>query len=73
MKNYIQDGSFRVEVPSLGSLDKSGGGSDGVASGKITSHMPGTLEKISVKEGDTVKKGQQLGTLVAMKMEVSWI
>jgi biotin carboxyl carrier protein len=32
--------------------------------------MPGTLEKILVSEGDVVKKGQQLGTLVAMKMEV---
>jgi 3-methylcrotonyl-CoA carboxylase alpha subunit len=66
---FTADGSFRVEVQTLGPLDKNQGEDAGVSSGKIVSPMPGTLEKISVKEGDVVKKGQQLGTLVAMKME----
>jgi len=55
----------------LGIKDKSRFGESGeVASGTVLSPMPGTLEKVSVKEGDTVTRGQQLGTLVAMKMEV---
>ena len=56
----------------MGPKDRSQGvgDGDGSASGKVLSPMPGTLETISVAEGDTVKKGQQLGTLVAMKMEV---
>ncbi|CAG7832794.1 unnamed protein product [Allacma fusca] len=66
---FTADGSFRVEVQTLGPIDKNQGDDAGISSGKIVSPMPGTLEKISVKEGDVVTKGQQLGTLVAMKME----
>lgn len=35
----------------------------------IKSPMPGTIIKINVKTGDTVKKGQSLLILEAMKME----
>ena len=35
----------------------------------ITSPLPGVILEISVKEGDTVKKGQKLMILEAMKME----
>lgn len=35
------------------------------------SPMPGLVEKIFVNEGDTVKKGDSLLVIVAMKMEVS--
>ncbi|MEA4845793.1 MAG: biotin/lipoyl-containing protein [Clostridiaceae bacterium] len=35
----------------------------------ITSPMPGTILSINVKAGDTVKKGQVLCILEAMKME----
>jgi biotin carboxyl carrier protein len=60
-----------VEIPTLGPKDRSQlEGSGEAASGTVRSPMPGTLEKVSVKEGDKVTKGQQLGTLVAMKMEV---
>ena len=31
--------------------------------------MPGTILSVAVKEGDTVKEGQQLMILEAMKME----
>ncbi len=38
-------------------------------SGKIGSPLPGTIVNIFVKEGDTVKVGQKLMILEAMKME----
>jgi len=67
---FTRDGSYKVEVPTLGPLDRSSADASGEAgSGKIKSPMPGTLEKVFVSVGDSVKKGQQLGTLVAMKME----
>ncbi len=37
--------------------------------GKISSPLPGTIINIMVKEGDTVKVGQKLMVLEAMKME----
>ncbi len=37
--------------------------------GKINSPLPGTVVKILVREGDTVKVGQKLMVLEAMKME----
>lgn len=72
---FTPDESFTVEVPTLGPLDRTevdSAGGDG-AVGNIKSPMPGTLEKISVNVGDTVTKGQKLGTLVAMKMEVCYV
>ena len=36
---------------------------------KVTSPMPGNILSVLVKEGDTVKEGQQLMILEAMKME----
>jgi glutaconyl-CoA/methylmalonyl-CoA decarboxylase subunit gamma len=38
-------------------------------SSKITSPMPGSILKVNVAKGDTVKKGQSLLILEAMKME----
>ncbi len=43
-------------------------GSD-VNSGEVRSPLPGVIVSISVKEGDKVKKGQQIISLEAMKME----
>jgi len=37
--------------------------------GKISSPLPGTVVKLFVREGDTVKVGQKLMVLEAMKME----
>ncbi len=37
--------------------------------GKISSPLPGTVVNIMVREGDTVKVGQKLMVLEAMKME----
>ena len=36
---------------------------------KIEAPLPGTIFKVNVKEGDTVKKGQTILVLEAMKME----
>jgi len=35
--------------------------------------MPGLVDKIFVSKGDTVKKGDSLLVIVAMKMEVSYL
>lgn len=70
---FTPDESFSVQVPTLGPLDRStlaSGAGGAQALGSVKSPMPGTLEKVTVKDGETVSKGQQLGTLVAMKMEV---
>lgn len=36
---------------------------------KVTAPMPGNILSVAIKEGDTVKEGQQLMILEAMKME----
>lgn len=41
----------------------------GSAGSKIIAPMPGVLEKVLVKPGDKVKKGDSLAVLIAMKME----
>jgi biotin carboxyl carrier protein len=45
------------------------GKASGAESGIIKAPLPGTIFLINVKEGDHVKKGQKLITLIAMKME----
>lgn len=70
---FTPDKSFAVQVPSLGPLNRSelDAVAGGANIGTVKSPMPGTLEKVLVSAGDAVSKGQQLGTLVAMKMEVT--
>ena len=51
--------------------DQAGGG--GETGGAILSPMPGKLIAVAVRQGDTVKKGQKLVTLEAMKMEHSLV
>lgn len=41
------------------------------ASSQTVSPMPGVVEKINVKKGDVVKKGDPVAVIIAMKMEVS--
>jgi biotin carboxyl carrier protein len=45
--------------------------SGAVPTGAITAPIPGVIVLISVKEGETVKKGQELVVLEAMKMKNS--
>lgn len=42
----------------------------GVSLGAAVAPMPGVIEKISVKPGDTVQAGDPLVVMIAMKMEV---
>jgi len=49
------------------------GGTAAVSDGAIVSPMPGRIISLDVREGDSVRKGQKLVTLEAMKMEHSLI
>ncbi|KAG4077353.1 hypothetical protein HA402_009754 [Bradysia odoriphaga] len=44
-------------------------GDDGVGGSKVVSPMPGVLDKIHVKPGDTVQAGDPVAVIIAMKME----
>lgn len=44
-------------------------GAGGAASSKVVSPMPGVLDKLLVGSGDTVKAGDPLAVIIAMKME----
>ncbi|PIT99244.1 MAG: hypothetical protein COT74_09555 [Bdellovibrionales bacterium CG10_big_fil_rev_8_21_14_0_10_45_34] len=46
-----------------------GAGAAGIEDGNITSPMPGKIIKVNIKEGQTVRAGDSLLTLNAMKME----
>ncbi|MBW6490725.1 MAG: biotin/lipoyl-binding protein [Lentimicrobium sp.] len=61
-----------VSVPSTDSapsLAKTSGPGTAKGTGNIKSPLPGVILDIHVREGDTVKFGQKLITLEAMKME----
>ncbi len=61
-----------VSVPSTDSspsLAKTSSPSGPKGTGNIKSPLPGTILEIHVREGDTIKVGQRLLTLEAMKME----
>ena len=44
-------------------------GTEHMSSNTVTSPMPGTITKVNLNAGDTVKKGQSVLILEAMKME----
>jgi len=46
-----------------------GGSGSGV--GDAIAPMPGVIDKVFVKAGDTVQEGQPMIVMIAMKMEVS--
>ena len=60
--------SAPVESPKPAAVIKNNGNVP-VGAVKITAPMPGTVLKVNVNAGDTVKKGQILLILEAMKME----
>lgn len=54
-------------------LTKTSGAKPGVRhdyAGGLTAPMPGQVRSVTVSEGETVKKGQTLLTMEAMKMEI---
>uniref|UniRef100_A0A1A9VMC1 Methylcrotonoyl-CoA carboxylase subunit alpha, mitochondrial n=1 Tax=Glossina austeni TaxID=7395 RepID=A0A1A9VMC1_GLOAU len=68
---FLESGKMQFELvqPKFLSttIDQMGGGSGS----KVIAPMPGVLEKVLVRPGDHVKKGDNLAVLIAMKMEHS--
>ena len=61
---------FQIELKSeLEKIHNTHGGADKLGRQLIESPMPGVILKVYVKKGDTVKHGDPLCVLVAMKME----
>lgn len=61
-----------VQAPAPSAVQAPAAAPAPVASGngtKVTSPLPGVIIEVSVKVGDTVKEGQQVAVLEAMKME----
>ena len=71
MKNLritVNGTAYDVQVEELGgSAAPASSGSDGAV--KVTAPMPGTVVRIEVGTGDSVKAGQDLVFIEAMKME----
>jgi Acetyl/propionyl-CoA carboxylase, alpha subunit len=66
----LQDGSYQFSLPppkfiSMGTEDIGATGGD-----VAVAPMPGVVEKLCVTVGDTVKMGDPLFIIIAMKMEV---
>lgn len=64
----MQNGKKEFSLPHLEEQTETD--EDSVSSSdKAVSPMPGIIDKIFVREGDTIKKGDNLFVLIAMKME----
>ena len=57
---------MKLRTPKFVTQRKGGGGTAGGA----VAPMPGVVEKVSVKPGDSVQAGDALVVMIAMKMEV---
>lgn len=66
-KVVVNGKAFNISVAPAGQV--SAKPAVGGAGTEVKSPVPGTLTKLLVKEGDTVKKGQQIAVLEVMKME----
>jgi 3-methylcrotonyl-CoA carboxylase alpha subunit len=66
---FSEGDSFAFTLPGAGAA----GGAAAASDGSLISPMPGRIISVDVKEGESVKKGQKLVTLEAMKMEHSLV
>ena len=67
-KVTVNGKTFNVSVNAAGQAAAKPAAAGG-AGAEVKSPVPGTLTKLLVKEGDVVKKGQQIAVLEVMKME----
>ncbi|XP_004517988.1 methylcrotonoyl-CoA carboxylase subunit alpha, mitochondrial isoform X2 [Ceratitis capitata] len=66
---FLENGKVSFELVQPKFLNTLSDQQSGTSSNKIVAPMPGVLEKVLVKPGDKVKKGDSLAVLIAMKME----
>ena len=67
-KVIVNGKAFNISVAPAGQATAKPAAAGGVGA-EVKSPVPGTLTKLLVKEGDTIKKGQQIAILEVMKME----
>lgn len=65
----VQTGNAKQAAPAAPAAPKAPVGSSSAGENTIAAPMPGTIVKINVKTGDSVKKGDVFLVLEAMKME----
>ena len=60
---------FKLDDPKFVKEQQGGAGGSSGASNAPVAPMPGVVDKVNVKVGDKVKKGDPLVVMIAMKME----